>query len=88
MQQIVERPIILSPEQDESHLRYIRESVHTALQDGVASFQACACSLENGIIRVTLGNMAVLASIAIHGILMVKYAWRDAYGSTCNVFYR
>ncbi|VDM17739.1 unnamed protein product [Hydatigera taeniaeformis] len=64
------------------------ERIHVALQDGVAAFQTCACSLENAVVRVTLGKAAVLASITIHGLLMLRFAWRDAYGSTCNVFYR
>lgn len=71
-----------------SRAKYLRESIHVALQDGVAAFQACACSLENAVVRITLGNMALLASITIHSLLMLKFAWRDAYGSTCNVFYR
>ncbi|KAL5969023.1 hypothetical protein TSMEX_003246 [Taenia solium] len=73
---------------ERSRAAYLHESIHVAFQDGVAAFQACACSLENAIARVTLGNMALLASITIHGLLMLKFAWRDAYGSTCNVFYR
>ncbi|KAL5105678.1 hypothetical protein TcWFU_001966 [Taenia crassiceps] len=73
---------------EHARFKHLRESIHVAFQDGVAAFQACACSLENAIIRVTLGNMALLASISIHGLLMLKFAWRDSYGSTCNAFYR
>ncbi|KAH9279606.1 hypothetical protein ECG_07738 [Echinococcus granulosus] len=58
---------------EQSRAKYFRESIHVAFQDGVAAFQACACSLENAIARVTLGNMAVLASITIHNLLMLNY---------------
>uniref|UniRef100_A0A5K3EZ89 TLC domain-containing protein n=2 Tax=Mesocestoides corti TaxID=53468 RepID=A0A5K3EZ89_MESCO len=61
---------------------------HTALQDGIGSFQVCACSLENSIVREALGTRAVLVAIGIHGLLMQKLAWNDALGSPCNVFYR
>ncbi|KAM7534706.1 hypothetical protein Aperf_G00000109226 [Anoplocephala perfoliata] len=67
---------------------YLHKFIYVAFHDGVAAFQACACSLENAVFRVTLGNMSVLAAITIHGLLMLRYAWRDARGSTCDVFYR
>ncbi|KAM3173959.1 hypothetical protein ACTXT7_011508 [Hymenolepis weldensis] len=64
------------------------DSIYVAFHDGIASFQACACSLENAVVRITFGDTSNLAAITIHGLLMLRYAWKDACGSTCNPFNR
>nr|CUU97350.1 hypothetical transcript [Hymenolepis microstoma] len=45
-------------------------------------------NLENAVVRFILGDTSNLAAIAIHGLLMLRCAWKDAYGSTCNPFSR
>ncbi|VDD81302.1 unnamed protein product [Mesocestoides corti] len=64
------------------------QRVKAKLREKARSFQVCACSLENSIVREALGTRAVLVAIGIHGLLMQKLAWNDALGSPCNVFYR
>nr|VZI14794.1 unnamed protein product [Spirometra erinaceieuropaei] len=62
--------------------------LHKALQDAVSTFQLCACSLENGIVRATFGIKGLILVIGVHNLIMTQLAWADSYGSPCNAFYR
>ncbi|BHF83899.1 hypothetical protein SprV_0902704700 [Sparganum proliferum] len=62
--------------------------LHKSLQDAVSTFQLCACSLENGIVRATFGIKGLILVIGVHNLIMTQLAWADSYGSPCNAFYR
>ncbi|VDM01741.1 unnamed protein product [Schistocephalus solidus] len=62
--------------------------LHKSLQDAVSTFQLCACSLENAIVRATFGTKGLILAIGVHNLIMTQLAWGDSYGSPCNVFYR